>query len=62
MFFYHTFCVIVVKGAKIKVAKKCYRDVKKKLSLPSVFLKGCLVKVIYSFHGPIKTDESICLF
>ena len=53
-----TLCVIVIMCAKTKVATKLYRNVKQKSFLPNMLLKGFLVKLKYSFQGPIQTDEN----
>ena len=53
-----TLYVIVIIGAKMKVATKFYRKVKQKSFLPNMLLKGFLVKLKYSFQGPIQTDEN----
>ena len=49
---------VLLLGAKSKVATKFYTDVKQKRSLPNMLLKWCLVKSIYIFQGPMKTDEN----
>ena len=53
-----TLYVTVIIGAKMKVATKFYRKVKQKSFLPNMLLKGFLVKLKYSFQGPIQTDEN----
>ena len=52
-----TLYVIVIIGAKLKVATGTYRNVKQKSFLPNMLLKGFLVKLKYSFQGPIQTDQ-----
>ena len=52
-----TLYVIVIIGAKVKVATKFYRNVKQKSFLPNMLLKGFLAKLKDSFQGPIQTDE-----
>ena len=52
-----TLYVIVIIGAKLKVATKFYRNIKQKSFLPKMLLKGFLFKLKYSFQGPIQTDE-----
>ena len=52
-----TLYVIVIIGAKVKVAIKFYGNVKQKCFLPNMLLKSFLVKLKYSFQGPIQTDE-----
>ena len=53
-----TLCVIVIIGASSKVATNFYRNVKQKSFLPNMLLNGFLVKLKYSFQGPIQTDEN----
>ena len=59
---YQTLCVILIIGAKTKVATKFYKNVKQKRFLPNMLLKDFLVKLKYSFQGPIQTDESYYTF
>ena len=58
-----TLHVIVIIGAKMKVAIKFYRNVKQKCFLPNMILEGFLVKLKYSFQGPIQAfvDSSLCV-
>ena len=57
-FLCQTLCVIVIIGAKTKVATNFYTNVKQKIYHPKMLAKGCLVKLKYSFQGPIQTDEN----